>query len=401
VTADDLAILAERAARTITGGGGLKALAQLLADAVHAAVLVEDEQWRHLAIAEWGDGVGPLPASFAAHHDAAGSADGIVRAKIDDAVAALCAPMPGGTPDTGGVAGYVTLFVRGKMPSHAAAALRVVAAAAGVECMRRGSGRTQTRRAFWERYMSGGFVDASALRDEASAAAIPLAASYVAAVFDVEGLAPPIARDALAQALGSADAVLPPLANGSPIVLFAVKNQSDVARARQAAQHAVRMLVQQGAARSIACGVGGHQPDPLALPVSVDQARQALTLGCRLFGHGTVTMYHDLGVFALLHAGAGREAFGAFADALLEPLAAYDRKHRTDLLQTLRLYFEVGENVKEAAERLSVHRHTIFYRLNQIAQILKVDLKTPKDQLSVRAALAIRQMHRGEDARVL
>ncbi len=400
MTADDLAALAERAARTITGGGGLKALAQLLADAVHGAVLVEDEQWRHLAMAQWGDGVGAVPATFAPHHDAAGSADGLVRAKIDDVVAALCAPMPGGAPDTGGVGGYVTLFVRGKVPSHAPAALRVVAGAAGVECMRRGSGRSQTRRAFWERYLTGGFVDATALRDEAAAAAIPLSASYVAAVFDVEGVAPQIARDALAQALGSAEAVMPPIGAGAPIALFPVKNQADVARARQAAQHAVRVLTAQGVVRSIACGVGGHQADPLALSVSVEQARQALTLGCRLFGHGTVTMYQDLGVFALLHAGASRDAFGAFADSLLEPLAVYDRKHRTDLLQTLRLYFEVGENVKEAAEKLSVHRHTIFYRLNQIAHILKIDLKTPKDQLSVRAALAIRQMHRGEDARL-
>jgi sugar diacid utilization regulator len=265
--------------------------------------------------------------------------------------------------------------------------------------MRRGSGRTQTRRAFWERYLTGGFVDASALRDEAAAAAIPLAASYVAAVFDVEGVAPQIARDAIGQALGSAEAVMPPIGAGPPIALFAVKNQADVARARQAAQHAVRVLTQQGVVRSIACGVGGHQPDPLALAISVDQARQALTLGCRLFGHGTVTMYNDLGVFALLHAGASREAFSAFADAQLEPLADYDRKHRTELFQTLRLYFDVGENVKEAAERLSVHRHTIFYRLNQISHILKIDLKSPKDQLSVRAALAIRQMYRGEDAR--
>ena len=121
----------------------MKALAQLLADAVHGAVLVEDEQWRHLAIAQWGEGVGAVPATFAPHHEAAGTADGLVRARIDDSVAALCAPMPGGASDSGGVAGYVTLFVRGKVPSHAPAALRVVAGAAGVECMRRGSGRTR------------------------------------------------------------------------------------------------------------------------------------------------------------------------------------------------------------------------------------------------------------------
>jgi hypothetical protein len=399
VTADDLAALAERAARIITGGGGLKALAQLLADAVDGAVLIEDDQWRHLSAAQCRGGVGPLPPTFAPHHGSAAPADGLVRAKIGDSVAALCAPMPGGAPDTAGVAGYVTLFVRGKAPSHASAALRVVAGAAGIECVRRGSGRTQARRVFWERYLAGGFVDATALRDEAAAAAVPLPPSFLAAVFDVEGAAPQVARDALAQALAAAEAVLTPVLAGPPLALFPVKNQADVARARQAATHAVRILVQQGTARSVACGVGGHHVDPLDLPVSVVQARQALTLGCRLFGRGTVTTYADLGLFALLHAGADRDDFGTFADALLEPLAAYDRKHRTDLLQTLRLYFDVGENVKEASERLSVHRHTIFYRLNQISQILKVDLKTPKDQLSVRAALAIRQMHRGEDAK--
>jgi purine catabolism regulator len=98
-----------------------------------------------------------------------------------------------------------------------------------------------------------------------------------------------------------------------------------------------------------------------------------------------------------LHGGASREAFATFADALVEPLIEYDRKHKTDLLATLQLYFDVGENVKEAAERLSVHRHTIFYRLNQISQILKTDLKTPKGQLSLRAALAIRQMNPREE----
>ncbi len=396
MNADDLAALAERAARVITGGGGLKALAQLLADAAEGAVLIEDDQWRHLAAAESRSGLGPLPASFAPHHTEQRGRDGIVRAKISDAISALCAPMPGGAAE--GNSGHVTLFLNGKAPGHASAALRVVAGAAGVECVRRGSGRAQARRAFWERYLSGGFVDVHALRDEAAEAGVALPQSLVAAVFDVEGASPQTSREALVQALAANDAILAPIPSSAPLVFFPVKNQADVARARQAAAHAVRVLVQAGAARSVACGVGGHHAELLDLPESVAQARQALTLGCRLFGRNSVTTYADLGLFALLHAGAGREAFAAFAEATLEPLAAYDRRHRTDLLHTLRLYVEAGENVKVAAERLSVHRHTIFYRLNQISQILKIDLKSPKDQLSVRAALAIRQMHRGEDA---
>jgi DNA-binding PucR family transcriptional regulator len=124
----------------------------------------------------------------------------------------------------------------------------------------------------------------------------------------------------------------------------------------------------------------------------VEEGRRALALGRRLYGRGSVTLFADLGVYALLQAGGDRDAFLRFAEAQLTPLQLYDRKHKTDLLKTLRLYFDIGENVKEAAERLSVHRHTIFYRLNQISQILKVDLHVPKDQLSLRAALAVWQM---------
>ena len=397
MTSEELAELAERAARVITGGGGLKALAQLLADAADGAVLVEDDQWRHLALAECRGGIGQLPPSFAPYHTQPIAGDGrVARAKLGADLSAFCAAMPAGEGD--GVAGYVTLFVRGRSVPALPAALRVVASAAGVECVRRGAGRSQSRRAFWDRFLTGGFPDVAALKDEAASAGIALAPSYVAALFDVEGASPTSTRDVLAQALAPAEAVCPPVpAGGHVLALFPVRHQADLARARQAATNAVRDLPAQGAARSLTCGIGGLHPDPLDAPRSFKEARQALILGRRLRGRGSVTPFADLGVHALLHAGADREAFARFADALIEPLVAYDRKHKTDLLKTLRLYFDVGENVKEAAERLSVHRHTIFYRLNQISQILKVDLHAPDDQLGVRAALAIRQMHADDE----
>ena len=394
MTADELAELSERAARVIAGGGGLKALAQLLADHTGGTVLLEDERWRHLALAESDTGPKGVPASFAPFYNGASGDDArATRAKIGEGLVAFCAALPG-TPDSDGVAGYLTLFASGKPPAAASAAVRVIASAAAVECLRRGAGRAQTRRAFWDRYLSGAFADTAALKDDAAAAGVTVAPSYVAALFDVEGASPSAIRETLALALASTDAVCPAVpAGGHVLALFGVRHQADVARARQSATNAVRDLPVQGVARSLTCGIGGYHPDLLEAPKSFKEARQALVLGRRLRGRGSVTMYADLGIHALLHAGADREAFARFAESTIEPLAAYDRKHKTELLKTLRLFFEVGETVKEAAERLSVHRHTVFYRLNQISQILKVDLRSPDDQLGVRAAIAIRQMH--------
>lgn len=401
MTADELATLSEKAARLIAGGGGMKALAQLLADATQGAVLIEDDQWRHLALAEPRDGIGPLPPSFSPFYRGAqsrgGSNGSLVRMAISESLHALCVQMPGlGETDLG--AGYVTLFLRGKTKPDVSAALRIAASAASVEYLRRGAGRTQARRLFWEHYLQGDIADAAELKAEAGAVGVLLPPAFLVAAFEVEGATTPAVWDMVHQALAPADALCPLSGTASQVIaLFPVRHKVDVARARQAAANAVHDLPEQGLAKSISCGISSSHTDLLEVPLSLREAREALSLGRRLFGRGSMAIYSDLGIYALLHAGADREAFIGFADQLIEPLQAYDRKHKTDLLKTLQLYFEVGENVKEAAERLSVHRHTIFYRLNQISQILKVDLKTAKGQLSLRSALAIRQMNPHEE----
>ncbi|HEV2879110.1 MAG TPA: helix-turn-helix domain-containing protein [Candidatus Eremiobacteraceae bacterium] len=400
MTADELASLSEKAARIIAGGGGLKAIAQLLADAFQGAVLIEDDQWRHLALAEAKGRVGPLPPSFSSFYLDAGKRGengAVVRSTISDSLHALCAQMPGQSDAEAGP-GYVTLFLRGKTTGDAAPALRVAASAAAVEYSRRGAGRGQVRRAFWEQYLGGEITDAAVLKAQASTAGVALPPSFLVGVFDLEGSAAHNCRDIVHQALAPAEAVCPLADAGNQVVaLFPIRHKVDVARVRQAAANAARDLPQSGAAKSVNCGIGSFHADLLEVPLTLREARLALSLGRRLFGRGAVAVYPDLGIYALLHAGADRDSFVAFAESLVEPLQSYDRKHKTDLLATLQLYFDVGENVKEAAERLSVHRHTIFYRLNQISQILKTDLRTPKGQLSLRAALAIRQMNLRED----
>jgi hypothetical protein len=393
MTTDDLAELSERAAHIVAGGGGLKALAQALADAANGSVLIEDDQWRHLALAQSRKPLTNIPPTFARWYKPATSANGrVARASVDPALHAACVPITAGG-DRENAPGYVTLFVRAKPAQALIAALRIIAGASGIELARRGAGRGQVRRAFWERYLAGEWSDAAALKDEAGAASVTLPASFLGAVFEVEGAQPGAAREAVAQAIAPAEGFCPlPPAPGHVIALFGVRHSADVARARQAAHNAVRDVPTPTGARSVTCGIGGYHADVLAGPLSLDEARHSLALGRRLYGRGSVTLHDELGIYALLHSGGDGKTFGSFAETQLAPLQQYDRKHKTDLLKTLRLYFEIGENVKEAAERLSVHRHTIFYRLNQISQILKVDLHQPKDQLSLRAALAIWQM---------
>ncbi len=385
MTADELATLSEHAARLIAGGGGLKALAQMLADATKGAVLVEDEQWRHLALAEPGRRRRRAAAILRALLPQ--GAQGVARtapwcAARSPVRCTRCARTCRATGESDAPCGYVTLFVRGASRADASPALRIVASAAAIEAcasrQRARAGAPGVLGALPGRWIS----DAADLKAQASALGINLPPSFVRRRLRRRGRDP--AERARHGASGACargrdlSAVPARAATSSPCSRCAIK--VDVARARQAAANALRDLPRRPVTlQSANCGIGSlPRPTCSASLQSLREAREALSLGRRLFGRGAMAIYPDLGIYALLHAGADRAGFVEFAERLIEPLQAYDRKHKTDLVATLTLYFEVGENVKEAAERLSVHRHTIFYRLNQISQILKTDLKTPK-----------------------
>ena len=53
----------------------------------------------------------------------------------------------------------------------------------------------------------------------------------------------------------------------------------------------------------------------------------------------------------------------------LGSLISYDRKHGTELLETLRVFLDCSCNAKDAAEKLYIHRNTIAYRIRQIEKI--------------------------------
>ena len=56
------------------------------------------------------------------------------------------------------------------------------------------------------------------------------------------------------------------------------------------------------------------------------------------------------------------------------PLVEYDRARSGDHIETLRTYLACSGSVRETARRMFVHRNTVTYKLNRIAEILGVDL---------------------------
>ena len=146
---------------------------------------------------------------------------------------------------------------------------------------------------------------------------------------------------------------------------------------------------------SLGCGRASAGID--GIRKSHQEARQALTLSRRLHGPGHVTAFDDLGIYRLIFAAEALPELRAFHIETLDTLLAYDRDHHADLIRTLVAYFQANGSPKEAATILGVHRNTVLYRLDRIAEITGFDLSDPDIRLRLQIALRINIALHGDE----
>ncbi|MBS1955908.1 MAG: helix-turn-helix domain-containing protein [Cyanobacteria bacterium SZAS-4] len=131
----------------------------------------------------------------------------------------------------------------------------------------------------------------------------------------------------------------------------------------------------------------------LDLPEAYREARQALIIGSMVNGDNDFIIgYGELGIKRLLYLMIDHPELDRFYEENLAPLEAYDTEWESELVESLRVYLEQGANLNSAARALFIHRHTLRYRLEQIADILKVDIDSQEVLLNLQIAFLIRDM---------
>ena len=115
-------------------------------------------------------------------------------------------------------------------------------------------------------------------------------------------------------------------------------------------------------------GIGRPASDPLRIDESYREARGAIAVAGWSRGHGAVTLFEELDLDRLLFKTPEVERT-TFVEMAIGPLVAYDARHRTNLVETLEVYLAT-RRVAVAARRLYVHTNTMANRLERIAEIL-------------------------------
>lgn len=137
------------------------------------------------------------------------------------------------------------------------------------------------------------------------------------------------------------------------------------------------------AAPSISIGIGRFHQGLSGLSRSYTDARTALSLGRRLGGCSGVRSLDDLGLAALVTI-TDEPTKRELALRLLGPL-----DHQPELVQTLDAFFAEDCSPLNTANRLSIHRNTLGYRLEKITHLTGLDPRRFNDAIQLRLARLI------------
>ncbi len=147
-------------------------------------------------------------------------------------------------------------------------------------------------------------------------------------------------------------------------------------------------------------GISRSHAGPDSFKLAHQDAVNALELGRAVAPDRRLIYFDDLGIYRLLLSASGTE-LKAFHDESLGLLVAHDREKGSALVSTLDAYLR-ARNAAEAADRLSLHRNSLLYRLRRIREITGADLDDAETRLALhlalRAAEALWVLHHANEA---
>ena len=128
----------------------------------------------------------------------------------------------------------------------------------------------------------------------------------------------------------------------------------------------VRSLAAELDAHSTTVGVSAPRRDPAALHEALREAELLVELARADASLATQEETYRLLIGVLLR---GPEELELLREQTVAAISSYDSEHDTDLLATLQTFLAHHGSTTETAEAMSLHRHTVGYRLTRVQEV--------------------------------
>nr|WP_231950611.1 GAF domain-containing protein [Allokutzneria albata] len=137
-------------------------------------------------------------------------------------------------------------------------------------------------------------------------------------------------------------------------------------------------------------GVSGPARGPTGVAAAWAEAARVLRALEELGRVGVTASASDLGFVGLLL--GDRADLRGFVTATLGPILEYDKRRGTDLLGTLRAYFDSRGSLTRTKDELHVHINTVGQRLERISVLLGADWQGADRALELQLALRLQRV---------
>ncbi|MGC0418055.1 PucR family transcriptional regulator [Embleya sp. AB8] len=168
----------------------------------------------------------------------------------------------------------------------------------------------------------------------------------------------------------------------------------------RAVQIATNFLERTGDRVKALIGIGSIAHEPAALRRSRTNADRALRVLSSGQANRRVAAIADVYIDALLL--EIRDLAAANGDEFAGPLArlvAYDTKHNTNLVETLRAWLDAFGDVASASASMFVHANTFRYRMRRMAEVGRIDLQDPAARFAITLQLRLMNPQSGAPTR--
>ena len=130
-----------------------------------------------------------------------------------------------------------------------------------------------------------------------------------------------------------------------------------------------------------------------SLATAYHQAWEAVRVGRRLAGAGSVSRFDDLGLYRLLSQVPDSDELRSFLTDTLGPLAVAEGDVESDeLRRTLTVLLDTNLNVAQTARRLHFHYNTLRYRIGKLERLLGPFTTNARLRADLTVALYVWQM---------
>jgi sugar diacid utilization regulator len=128
---------------------------------------------------------------------------------------------------------------------------------------------------------------------------------------------------------------------------------------------------------------------------SYAEACAALEVGQCLHRERGCTHFNELGAYRYIYKFAQTDTLSDQYQKQIDLIVGYDRRKKTNLLETLEIYLECGGNVAKTSSLLDVHRNTLLQRLERLQKLCDLDLEQCQYRLPLLIALKVHSLRTG------